>query len=151
MMHRIYIDKGKYNFFCFLPKFIYTIIFSSVINIIIRRLFLTQKDILGIKHEKNKNNINAKVLIAIRCIIIKIVCFFIFVFIFLLLFWYYLSSFCFIYKNTQIYLIKNALISFSISLIYPFIICLIPGIFRIPSLKIAGECFYKVSQILQLF
>ena len=151
MMHRIYIDQGKYNFFCFLPKFIYTIIISSIIIIFIRRLFLTQKDILGIKHEKNKNNINARVLTVIRCIIIKIVCFFIFVFIFLLLFWYYLSSFCFIYKNTQIYLIKNVLISISISLIYPFIICLIPGIFRISSLKIAGECFYKISQILQLF
>jgi len=151
MMHRIYIDHGKYNFFCFLPKFIYTIIISSVIYIFIRRLFLTQKDILGIKHEKNKNNLNARVLTVIRCIIIKIVCFFIFVFLFLSLFWYYLSSFCLIYKNTQIYLIKNVLISMSISLIYPFIICLIPGIFRISSLKIAGECFYKISQILQLF
>ena len=151
MMHRIYIDQGKYNFFCFLPKFVYTIIISSVIMILIRRLFLTQKDILGIKHEKNKNNLNARILTVIRCIIIKFVCFFIFVFLFLLLFWYYLSSFCCIYKNTQIYLIKNVLISLSISLIYPFIICLIPGIFRFSSLKFAGECFYKISQILQLF
>ena len=151
MIHRIYIDQGKYNFFCFLPKLIYTIIISSIIIKFTRQLFLTQMDILGIKNEKNKNNLNARVITVIRCIIIKIVCFFIFIFLFLLLFWFYLSSFCFVYKNTQIYLIKNVLISISISLIYPFIICLIPGIFRFLSLKMAGECFYNISQILQLF
>ena len=43
--------------------------------------------------------------------------------------------FCAIYINTQIHLIKDTLISFGLSLFYPFCINLIAGIFRIPSLS----------------
>ena len=61
--------------------------------------------------------------------------------------------FCAIYKNTQIYLIKDILISFSISLLYPFVIYLLPGIFRIPSLsnkKNKRQYLYAFSKILQM-
>ena len=40
-----------------------------------------------------------------------------------------------IYKNTQYYLLKDTLISFALSQLYPFAINLIPGFFRIPSLS----------------
>ena len=43
--------------------------------------------------------------------------------------------FCAIYKNTQLHLIKDTLISFGLSFIYPFGINLLPGLFRIPSLS----------------
>ena len=43
--------------------------------------------------------------------------------------------FCAIYVNTQIHLIKDSLISFGLSLLYPFGIYLLPGFFRIPSLS----------------
>ena len=32
-----------------------------------------------------------------------------------------------IYKNTQYHLLKDTLISFGLSLLYPFITCLLPG------------------------
>ena len=50
-------------------------------------------------------------------------------------FWYFISAFCSVYKNTQIILIKDTLISFTISMIYPFGLNLLPGMFRIPSLR----------------
>ena len=62
--------------------------------------------------------------------------------------------FCVIYKNTQIHLLKDTIISFSFSMIYPFGIYLLPGIFRIPALsneKNKREYMYKFSQFLQLF
>ncbi len=62
--------------------------------------------------------------------------------------------FCAIYRNTQIHLIKDTLISFGLSLLYPLGIYLIPGFFRIPSLnntKNKRECLYKFGKILQLF
>ena len=149
-MHRIYNNKGNYNLISSLPSIIYSLLISLIINIIIKKIFLTQQDILEIKHERNKNNINAKTLIVIRCIIIKLTFFFVFSILMSLLFWYYISCFCAIYKNTQIYLIKNALISYSILLIYPFIICLIPVIFRIFALNKSGECFHKLNQLTQL-
>ena len=150
MMHIIYENKGFYNFVNILPQIIYCIIICSIIFILIKQLSLSQKNILEIKHEKNKFKLKGRVLIVIRCLIIKFICFFILSIIFLILFWFYLSCFCIVYKNSQIFLIKNFSICYIISLIYPFIIYLIPGIFRIPSLRRPGECLFKVSQIIQL-
>ena len=68
------------------------------------------------------------------------------------MFWYYLTSFNAIYKNTQNYLIKNTCISFGFSLVYPFIINIFPMMIRmcaIHSAKKDNEYFYKESQILQ--
>ena len=69
---------------------------------------------------------------------------------FLLLFWYYLSMFCAIYSKTQYHLIKDTLISFGLSLIYPFGIYLLPGMLRISSLsnpKGEREYLYKFSKV----
>ena len=74
--------------------------------------------------------------------------------IYLFLFWYYLSLFCAIYRNTQKHLIKDTLISFGLSFIEPFFLYLLPGLFRIPSLKNKKEqktCLYNISKIFQKF
>ena len=60
--------------------------------------------------------------------------------------------FCAIYKNTQFHLIKDSLISYGISLLYPFGAYLLPGIFRIPALsnnKNNRKCTYRLSVLLQ--
>ena len=83
---------------------------------------------------------------------IKFTLIFIFNFVLLILFWYYISCFGAIYKNTQIHLIKNTIICFGLSLLYPFGLCLMPGIFRIPSLRASKQdkkCIYKLSIIIQ--
>ena len=75
-------------------------------------------------------------------------------FLFLLFFWYYISMFGAIYKNTQIHLLKDILIGFGLSLLFPFIIYLFPGIFRILSLssgKNRKEYLYNFSKFLQAF
>ena len=149
-MHEIYINKGKYLPSETLPRIIYSTIISSIIIIALKKLLLSQQNILEIKHEKNKHNLNARVLIALKRIKIKLICFFVFGILFLIFFWYYISCFCAVYMNTQIYLIKNSLITFSITLIYPFIFCLLPGILRVTSLKGPGECLYKISLTIEL-
>ena len=81
----------------------------------------------------------------------KFILFFIICFLFLLLFWYYLGCFGAVYKNTQIHLIKDTLISFGLSLIYPLFLNLLPGIVRIPSLTSKDKkCMYKTSKIIQI-
>ena len=85
---------------------------------------------------------------------IKFILYFIISFIFLLFFWYYISIFGAIYMNTQYHLLKDTLMSFGLSLIYPFIINLLPGLFRIPALsepKKKRKLLYKLSKILQIF
>ena len=151
LMHIIYIDKGNYNLLYNIPIIIYATIISSIIMRIMRRLSLSQNNILEIKYEKNKYNIKAISLTVIKCIIIKYICFFIISILILLLFWLYLSSFCTVYKNTQKYLIKNTSLSYLISVIYSIIICFLPGIFRKCSFNNPGKYLYDISQIIQLF
>ena len=101
---------------------------------------------------KIKNDKNAKVDAIKKCVAIKISIFFVLNFLFLLLFWYYISCFCAIYRNTQVHLIKDIAISFGISLLSQFGICLLPGIFRIPSLRASKKdkkCLYRLSLIIQ--
>ena len=148
-MHEMYINK-KYSLSYFFPQIIYAVIFYSIINDIIKVYSLSQKDILEIKHVQNKSNLNVKVVNVVKCLYTKFICFFIFSFIFLFLFWFYLSSFCAVYKKIQIYLLLNALISFFLLLIFPFITCLFPCFFRIPSLRSSGQILYRISQIIQL-
>ena len=72
----------------------------------------------------------------------------------LLIFWYYVGCFCAIYKNTQIHLLIDTLISFATSLSYPLGLYLVPGIFRIPSLRDGAnkrEYLYNFRKIIQVF
>ena len=68
--------------------------------------------------------------------------------------------FCAIYSNTQLHLVKDTLISFGLSLLYPFGIYLLPGIFRIPALSNRNKkskknknkrILFIFSKILQFF
>ena len=151
-MHKIYEDQGTFNFIYQIPQILYSTIITGLINTIIKYLSLTEKDILDIKKEQNKKlNLDEKKSKLINYLALKFIIFFILLFTFLILFWYYLSSFCAVYKNTQIHLINDTLISFGLSLLYPFGLNLLPGILRIPSLKTKDrECIYKISQIIQL-
>ena len=146
-LNKIY--QYKYKFYDFYPQAIYSSIIIFFVEEFLKILALSQQNILQIKHEKNKSKLNARIVSIIKCLKIKFICFFVLSFIFLLFFWVYVACFCAIYKNTQILLIQVMLISYLISLVHPFIICLIPGLFRVPALKGPGKCLYKISQFIQ--
>ena len=115
-------------------------------------LALTEESILNLKKNKSQNikEISAKLKEKIK---IKIIIFFIVGTLLLIFFWYYLAIFGVIYKNTQILLIKDTLISFAISLIYPMGLYLLPGIFRIQALadkQNKNKYLFKFSKILQM-
>ena len=150
-IHKIYQDKGTYNFIYNIPQILYSTIISSVINFIVKSFSLSEKNVLAIKKRKTIEEIEIKFHKVLKCLVIKFILFFIICFLFLLLFWYYLACFCAVYKNTQYYLMKDTAMSFCLSLLYPFGLNLIPGLFRIPSLKKNNrEFLYKISKIIQL-
>ena len=152
-IHQIYEDGGAFNFLYQIPQIIYSSLISSILNMILKTLSLSERNILQIKHEKKIKNLDNTAKDVTKTLNYKFLIYFIISFILLLLFWYYLACFCAIYKNTQLHLIKDSIISFGLSLLYPLGFYLIPGIFRICSLrdpKKNKETIYKFSKIIQL-
>ena len=153
-MHKIYEDYGEYDIINQLPQIFYSAIISTIIDSVISYFSLTEESISEIRQKKLDIKETTKIKKLIKRIKIKFIIFLSLNFIFLGCIWYYLSIFCSIYKNTQIFLIKDTLISFGTSLVYPFFYNLIPGIFRIPALKAKKRdrnVLYKISQFLQVF
>ena len=152
-MHKIYEDKGKFQILYQLPQIVYSSLISMVLNILLKLLALSESDILLLKGKKTKKDLDKREEDLYNKLQLKFLLYFVISSIFMLLFWYYLSMFCVIYKNTQLHLIKDTLISFSLSFFYPFGIYLLPGLFRIPSLinkKKKREYLYTMSKILQM-
>ena len=114
-------------------------------------LVLTDKSIYEIKCQPNLMKANELKEKTLKEIIIKFSIFFGLNLSLLVIFWYYLTCWNAVYENTKLYLIKNTLISFALSFIYPFIINILPVIFRQQSLKKNGNgCLYKASKITQI-
>ena len=154
MFGAIYKSKGSFDIEYQLPKIVYSSLISMLLNTLLKLLALSNSGILQFKQDKNKKDVNERGDELKNKLSIKFVLYFIISFIFLLFFWYYISMFGAIYRNTQFHLLKDTSVSFGLSLLYPFGIYLIPGILRIPALsnpKKKKECLYKFSRILQIF
>ena len=152
-MHKIYQESGVYNIISQIPQILYSSVVSSIINMILKLLSLSEKDILKIKKEKDIFSTVKKSKSIEKCIKIKSFLFFTLSLVLMLFFWYFISCFCAVYYNTQIILIKSTFLSFGLSMAYPIGINLIPGIFRIPALRAEKKdkkCLYSFSQYVAL-
>ena len=145
-IHKIYKEGGIYNLINFATDIICSFFIAHFLYTLIKYLFLSERNIVKFKNNtKNANYGKLKSLLSL-----KYICFFILGFLFLIIFWYYLSSFCAVFKNSQIYLIKNTIICLSISFIYPFVINILPCTFRIISLRSKDrKWIYSLSKVLQ--
>ena len=134
-----------------MPNIIYSFIISHIFCSIIKYLSLSERNLLKLKYETTLKGLNTQAEKVKRFLLIKYIIFFISGLIFLIFFWFYLSSFCAVYKNSQTYPFINTLISLFISFLYPFLITLLPGFFRIHSLtkNRNSECLYKISKAIQ--
>ena len=148
-MHKIYEDKGQYYFVHRLPQKIITSIITAVIDLIIRTLSLSERNIISIKRE---SEIDREIILSnkvYKVLKIKFSLFFILSFALLLFFWYYLGCFCAVYKNTQLYLFKDTCLSYLLSLLYPFGIYFVITVLRICSLKGKEKnktCLYNITK-----
>ena len=153
IMHKIYEDGGKYDIVYFMPKIVISFFVAYYLTILIKIIFLSERNINQVRQQTSSSiayNIADKVK---KNLIIKYTIFFILGIVFLVFFWMLLSSFGAVYPNTQMFIFKNALISFAISLVYPFFTNIFPSILRMCSLnsnKKDNECIYKLSKFLQI-
>ena len=152
-MHKIYNSKGEFDLEVQIPIIVYSSLISMILKAPLDLLALSNDAIIAFKQNKSKLNLMKRVDDLKNKLIIKFILFFIISFLLLAFFWYYISMFGVIYKNTQMHLLKDTLMSFAFSLLYPFGIYIFPGLFRIPALsnrKIKKEYLYNFSKIIQL-
>ena len=151
IMHDIYEVGGKYDIIYFIPKIAISFAASYYITTITKIIFLSERNIIQVRRQITPSlayTISDKVK---KNLILKYVIFFILGLLFLVFFWMLLSSFGAVYPNTQMFIFKNTLISFAMSLIYPFFINIFPCIFRMHALSSKNsECSYKISKFLQI-
>ena len=150
-IHKIYQDKGDFDFLYQLPQILNSTLISIFIDSFIRNFALSQDNIIDLKRRivKKEKIKNKKFFQILK---IKFILFFISTFFVLLFIWYYITCFCGIYINAQIHLIKDCIISLITSLFIPFVLYIIPGIFRISSLRIekpTRKLLYSFSQFLE--
>ena len=132
---KIHSDGGSFDFIYNIPQILYSALISGFVNALIKTLALSYWIFNQMKKINNINIINITLKKYISALKLKSEIFFIFSFALLVLFWFYLACFCAVYKNRQIYLIKDTLISFGTSMIYPFGLYFFPAIFRMNALK----------------
>ena len=148
-MHKIYIDRGQYYFVHRLPEKIIASLITTVLDVIIRILSLSERNIIKIKRE---SDINRAIILSnkiFKLLKIKFSIFFIFSFVLLIFFWYYLGCFCAVYKNTQLYLLKETCTSYLLSLLYPFCVYFLVALLRICSLRSENKnksCLYNITK-----
>ena len=106
---------------------------SLIIEILIGILSYTDINIYQIRQIKQATV--DKIVPIFKRVKIKLILYFIITFLLFLFYWYFISAFCAVYNNTQIIYIKDFISSFSIGLLYPFIIQFVFSLIRIFTLR----------------
>ena len=139
----IYQNKGKMDYFYSIEKPIISAFVVEIILIFFKLLALDNiRNFRSDIKEFNKYLCKAKTKIGI---------FFMIQFILLICFWYIIAAFCAIFFNTQLYLIKDCIISIVFYMFIPFFTILLSSIFRIIGLKKKKKILYNISKFFTLF
>jgi hypothetical protein len=118
VIHKIYIDKGKYNFGYQIKFITLSALISCIFLYIAKFIFLFQK--------------SPKLLIqVINCIDASLII----IILLLIFYWIYIGSFCSVFIKTQKHLIINFVLTFITCIIYEFILTIISCIIRKIALK----------------
>ena len=152
-MHQIHESNGQFDLIYQIPQILYSSAISTLVNSLLQKLALSEDSFLTLKQIKNYDKAIKQCEHIKKCLTIKFICFLITSFILMLFCWYYISSFCAVYTNTQSILFKDTLISMLLSMVYPFGLCLLPGLCRIPALQAENKdkkCLYKFSGFVEL-
>ena len=147
IIHFVHIYKGKYKLIYQIPITIYSTLISIPISLSLKKLALTQNNIMDLKNKKKFEEMLEYSVKIKKCIQIKTIIFFIFAAILFIFFWYYITAFSAVFKNVQRQLIKDSIITFIESMLYPFILNLIPALLRKYALSLKNKCLFKTSKI----
>ena len=149
ILHAIY-ETGSVDIGKFILYIIISFIICYVLDKLIRYISLSDNNIYSIYRESLYNNANIRAAQVKKILLVKYIMFYALGFASLLIFGYYLATFGAVYQNTQFILVKNFLISYAFSLMFPFIIIALPSVFRRFALKDSTrQWMFDLSRILQ--
>ena len=138
------------TFWSNIPNTIYSSILASVFLILLKFMALTHNSVRTLRKMNNVDKAEEKSKCILKCIKLRIALYYLLSFIFLIIFGFYVLCFCAVFENTQIELVKSTLISWLISILYPFIICFLTSIVRVLALKLENKHFYTINKIMQM-
>ena len=156
-MHKKYTLGEDFTFVQKIPQLLLTLIVSKLLDVLLCFLSLTDNHFYQIKELSDYKKEVEKIKDIFQCIKKKLIAFFILTFLLISFYWYFISSFCAVYKNTQMIFLRDTIISFMTSLLDPFVIYGFTTLLRFISLV---KCFkknklcwfiYKLSDIIPIF
>ena len=142
IVKKIYKGKGNINIAVHIPNVIFSSLACLIMNLIIKSISLSGKDF--IRARKNPNSAEK----IKRCIKIKTAILLGVSAALIILFWYYVSAFCSVFKNSQGQYLLNVIAAFIVCNIWPFVTSLIAPSLRLYSIKHDSPCIYKASKII---
>ena len=100
-MHKVYEDNGEYDIIYQIPQIFYSSIVSSLANVLLRNLSLSEKNILELKSESylSIHKAKKKARQIEKCLKIKLIIFFLIGLLLMIFFWYFISCFCAVYNT----------------------------------------------------
>ena len=148
-------QTGGLSFAQKIPQFIFSLLVSHGVELILCSLSMTDKHYYQIKALPQIPERDQKIVDILDCVVRKLTGFFVFTFLFFLFHWYFISAFCAVYQNTQLIYIRDSAISILTSFIDPFFIYGITCILRAISLCRCCRkkliCVYRLSDLIPIF
>ena len=142
IMRELYIYKGNPNVAIHVPNIFLSSICSFIAGIIVRFIFLGERDISQViskDDRKRRKNV-------LLCNKIKLIVFYAVSGCLLFLCWYYVSAFVSVFKNSQKNYLINTLLSFILCNLWPGITTFIPTFMRRKAIEKGNATLYKVSK-----
>ena len=147
-----YHNDGILDFFSGLPKSIYSFVATLVTTDLLRMLSSSRGELVRlIKQRRNFKNYLYFIQLKLSKLRKKLIIYFILVFLFALSFTYYVTAFCAVYKNSQMYWFYGCLESFGMDFIVALTICIFLALFRFISIKKRIKCLYILANIISTF
>ena len=148
-------QTGGITFAQKIPQFIFSLIVSHIIEVILCYLGMTDVNYYQIKELPQIQKNDERVFDILECMKKKLTAFFVFTFLVFLFHWYFISAFCAVYQNTQVIYLRDSAISILTSLIDPFIIygftCILRAISLTKCCRKKLGCVYKLSHLIPIF
>ena len=153
-MHKTTKTKD-YNFGEQLPKIIFSLICTHVIEVFLCYLSMTDTVMYEIKEFAKRKFTEQLISEKVNTMKKKLIVYFIFTLALFIFYWYFISAFCAVFQNTQKAYLIDFLIGTLLGYIDPFIIYLLKVVLRYLSLtKLSnrkGVIVYKISDLIPIF